>query len=68
MVQSLGSGPQSMDKFYSHKAHKQQAMVPKAEKDMWILLARDGLIEDFSQSSCFTDPKLSQDHPWEMLL
>lgn len=30
VVQRLGSGPQSMDKFYSHKAHKQKAMVPKA--------------------------------------
>lgn len=43
VVQRLGSGPQSMDKFYSHKAHKQQAMVPKADKDMGVLLARGDL-------------------------
>lgn len=43
VVQRLGSRPQSMDKFYSHKAHKQQAIVPKADKDMGVLLARGDL-------------------------
>lgn len=44
MVQRHGSGPQSMDKFYSHKTHKQQATVSKTGKDMGVLLARGGLI------------------------
>lgn len=43
VVLRLGSRPQSTDKFYSHKTHKQQATVPKADKDMGVLLARGGL-------------------------
>lgn len=44
VVQKLGSGPWSKDKFHSHKAHKQLAMVPMAAKDTGVLLPRGGPI------------------------
>lgn len=67
MVQRLGSGPQSTDKFYSHKVHKQQAMVPKADKDMGFCWKEVVLSGDSAQPSCLTDPKLPRDHPLRML-